>query len=154
MPPRRRAAPSASNLQAKHLHRSRQEHASENAQDYVEAIADLIAETGEARAIDLAKRLGISHVTVGRTIQRLQRDGLVTALPYRSIFLTPAGQRLAEVSRHRHQIVLAFLKHIGVPQAVAEADAEGLEHHVSEETLKAFQQLMKNLEPSAPTRRS
>lgn len=151
MPPRRRATPATSCPQADHLHRSRQEHASENAQDYVEAIADLIAETGEARAIDLAKRLGISHVTVGRTVQRLQRDGLVTALPYRSIFLTPAGKRLAEFSRHRHQVVLAFLKHLGVPDAVAEADAEGLEHHVSEETLKAFQRLMKSVEPMAPT---
>ncbi len=57
-------------------------------------IAELIAEAGEARAIDLARRLGVTHVTVGRTIQRLQREGFVTAQPYRSIFLTAAGRRL------------------------------------------------------------
>lgn len=101
-------------------------------------IAELIATTGEARAIDLSRRLGVTHVTVGRTIQRLQRAGLVTAQPYRSIFLTDAGRKLAEESRRRHKIVLDFLKSFGVPEAVAQSDAEGIEHHVSNETLAAF----------------
>ncbi|HEX5176230.1 MAG TPA: MarR family transcriptional regulator, partial [Chthoniobacteraceae bacterium] len=65
--------------------RTRDQHAQETAQDYVELIAELIAGAGEARAIELARRLGVSHVTVGRTIQRLQREGFVTAQPYRSI---------------------------------------------------------------------
>ena len=122
--------------------RTRAEHSEETAQDYVELIAALIAETGEARAIDLSRRLGVTHVTVGRTIQRLQRDGLVTAQPYRSIFLTDAGRELAEKSRRRHEIVFAFLKKIGVPEAVAQSDAEGIEHHVSAETLAAFLKLL------------
>ena len=54
-------------------------------------IADLIAGTGEARVIDLARRLGVTHVTVARTIKRLQREGLVTSRPYRSIFSPSAG---------------------------------------------------------------
>lgn len=108
------------------------------AQDYVELIAALIAETGEARAIDMARRLGVTHVTVGRTIQRLQRDGLVTAQPYRSIFLTDAARNLAEKSRRRHEIVIEFLRSIGVPESVAQSDAEGIEHHVTEETPAAF----------------
>jgi DtxR family manganese transport transcriptional regulator len=117
---------------------TRKAHAQERAQDYAEAIADLIAETGEARVTDLARRLGISHVTAGRTIQRLQRDGFVTAQPYRSIFLTDAGKKLAEESQRRHRIVVDFLKALGVSEATALADAEGIEHHVSEETLDAF----------------
>jgi DtxR family manganese transport transcriptional regulator len=88
--------------------------------------------------IDLARRLGVTHVTVGRTIRRLQRDGLVTALPYRSIFLTDAGRKLSEESRRRHQIVVAFLQSLGIPAEVAHSDAEGIEHHVSKETLAAF----------------
>lgn len=118
--------------------RTREEHSQETAQDYVELIAELIAETGEARAIDLARRLGVTHVTVGRTIQRLQRDGFVTTQPYRSIFLTDAGRKLAEESRHRHEIVVDFLRSLGIPEAVAQSDAEGIEHHVSKETLAAF----------------
>jgi DtxR family manganese transport transcriptional regulator len=118
--------------------RTRQEHSEELAQDYVEMIAELIDTTGEARVIDLARRLGVTHVTVSRTLQRLRRDGLVTSLPYRSIFLTSAGRRLSEESRHRHEVVVEFLQSLGVPETAAQSDAEGIEHHVSRETLDAF----------------
>ena len=119
--------------------RTRQEHSEETAQDYVEMIAELIDTMGEARVIDLARRLGVTHVTVSRTLQRLRRNGLITSLPYRSIFLTAAGKRLSEESRHRHEVVVEFLQSIGVPDAVAHSDAEGIEHHVSRETLTAFE---------------
>jgi DtxR family manganese transport transcriptional regulator len=111
----------------------------ETAQDYAEAIADLAAIHGEARAVDLARRLGVSHVTVIRTVSRLRRDGYVSARPYRSIFLTDKGLRLADESRRRHEIVVAFLRALGVPEATAQTDAEGIEHHVSPETLAAFE---------------
>ena len=124
---------------ARNPRRTRQEHSQETAQDYVEMIAELIDTVGEARVIDLARRLGVTHVTVGRTLQRLRRDGLVTFLPYRSIFLTAAGRRLAEETRHRHEVVVEFLQSLGVSAAVANSDAEGIEHHVSRETLEAFE---------------
>lgn len=125
-------------LPHRHPRRTREEHSHEIAQDYVEIIAELIAATGEARVIDVARRLGVTHVTVARTIQRLQRDGLVTSLPYRSIFLTSSGSKLSEESRTRHEIVVEFLVSLGVPALVAQSDAEGIEHHVSAETLRAF----------------
>jgi Iron dependent repressor, N-terminal DNA binding domain len=75
--------------------RTRRQHAQERAQDYVEGISDLIAAFGEARVTDLAKSLGVTHVTVIRTVERLQREGLVTTQPYRSIFLTEAARKLA-----------------------------------------------------------
>ena len=118
--------------------RTRQQHAQERAQDYVETIADLIASCGEARATDLAKSLGVTHVTVIRTVERLQREGWVTTQPYRSIFLTEAGRRLAAKAKARHQTVIAFLEALGVSPSVARADAEGIEHHVSRETLGAL----------------
>jgi DtxR family manganese transport transcriptional regulator len=124
--------------QAENLSQTRREHASEIAEDYVEAIADLIAEMGEARVVDLAKRLGVTHVTVNRTIIRLQKGGFVTAQPYRAIFLTDKGRKLAAACKTRHQSVVAFLRSIGVSERVAEMDAEGIEHHVSPETLAAF----------------
>jgi len=124
---------------ARNPRRTRQEHSQETAQDYAEMIAELIDTTGEARVIDLARRLGVTHVTVSRTLQRLRRDGLVTFQPYRSIFLTAAGRRLAEEARHRHEVVVEFLQSLGVPSPVANSDAEGIEHHVSRETLEAFE---------------
>jgi DtxR family manganese transport transcriptional regulator len=117
-------------------------HAQERAQDYVEAIADLIAERGEARATDIAKSLGVTHVTVIRTVQRLQREGLATSQPYRSIFLTDAGRKLAAKAKARHEKVVAFLMALGVSSATARVDAEGIEHHVSPETLAAFEKFL------------
>ena len=121
-----------------HGARTRQDHALELAQDYVELISDLIERHGEARVVDLARRLGVTHVTVNRAIRRLQRGGLVAAEPYRAIFLTPAGRRLARESRARHDLVVRFLVAVGVSPGVAELDAEGIEHHVSRETMRAF----------------
>jgi len=133
-PPAARSA----ELQAAALRRTRREHSTETAEDYAEAIAELSATVGEARAVDLARRLGVSHVTVIRTVGRLQRDGYVRTQPYRAIFLTDKGKQLAEASRRRHDIVVEFLRRLGVPEAMAQADAEGIEHHVSSETLAAF----------------
>ena len=118
--------------------RIRRAHQSEVAEDYVEMISDLIAETGEARTVDLAARFGVTSPTVNAIIRRLQREDLVETRPYRSIFLTEAGKALAESSRERHRIVRDFLVTIGVPGDIAEEDAEGVEHHVSEETLAVF----------------
>jgi DtxR family manganese transport transcriptional regulator len=122
--------------------RARRDRAQELAQDYVELIAELIERTGEARAIDVARHLGVSHVTVNRAVQRLRKGGLVTTEPYRSIFLTPAGRRLARETRERHDLVVRVLAALGVPLSVAESDAEGIEHHVSRETLRAFRRFL------------
>ena len=107
-------------------------------EDYVELIADLLATGGEARPTDVARRLGVSHATAIKTISRLKREGLATGLPYRGVFLTDAGHALAERTRARHRTVVDVLVSLGVPTEVAEADAEGIEHHVSQATLKAF----------------
>jgi DtxR family manganese transport transcriptional regulator len=111
-------------------------------EDYVELIADLIDNGGEARAVDIAERLGVSHATVVKTITRLQQSGLVTSRPYRAIFLTDQGRRIADQSRQRHEIVLSFLRTIGVSDETAHADAEGMEHHCSSETLAAFERII------------
>ena len=125
--------------QAETFRRSRRDRAAETAQDYAEAIADLTAAQGEARVVDLARRLGVTHVTVNRTLARLKRAGYVNTRPYRAIFLTDAGQKLAAESKLRHETVVAFLQSLGISKKVALMDAEGIEHHVSPETLAAFE---------------
>ncbi|MSU35686.1 MAG: manganese-binding transcriptional regulator MntR [Pedosphaera sp.] len=139
-----------SDLQAASLKQTRQEHANELAEDYVEAIADLGASQREARVVDLARRLGVTHVTVNRTVARLQQAGFVTSQPYRAIFLTEQGQKLAAQCKQRHEIVVAFLRSLGISERVAEIDAEGIEHHVSPETLAAFKRFLKSPRPRAP----
>ena len=124
--------------------RIRKAHQSEVAEDYVEMIADLIERTGEARSVDLASMFGVTAPTVNATVQRLQKEGLVISRPYRSIFLTPEGQELAKYCKERHRVVRDFLIAIGVDREVAEQDAEGVEHHVSQVTLKRFEEFVTN----------
>jgi DtxR family manganese transport transcriptional regulator len=107
-------------------------------EDYVELIADLHAAHGEARATEVAKRLGVTHPTALKHITRLKREGLATSRPYRGVFLTDAGLALAERVRARHRLIVDLLRAVGVPAEAAEADAEGMEHFASEATLEAF----------------
>jgi DtxR family transcriptional regulator, manganese transport regulator len=138
-----RPPPAGGRRQAENLSQTRREHAHEIAEDYVEAIADLIAESGAARVVDLAQRLGVTHVTVNRTIARLQKAGHVTARPYRAILLTRQGRDLAVACKRRHETVALFLRSLGISDRVAERDAEGIEHHVSPETLAAFERRLR-----------
>lgn len=127
----------------------RKAHETELIEDYVELIADLIDATGEARAVDIAHRMGVRQATVTAMVRRLQARGLATSEPYRAIFLTEAGWTLANESRARHAVVLRFLLAIGVPEAVAFHDAEGIEHHVSATTLKVLEDWMRRRETNA-----
>lgn len=120
--------------------RTRRDHASETAEDYVEAIAQITADAEVCRVRELARWFGVSHVTVTRIIQRLQQEDLVRTAPYRPIELTPEGERLAAKSRQRHEIVFSFLMALGLDERTAAVDAEGIEHHVSPATLARFQE--------------
>lgn len=137
--PKNRRSPAE---QAAAFNHVRLAHQTEVAEDYVELVDDLIQEKGEARAVDLAECLGVSAATVNKTVKRLQREGYLNAQPYRSIFLTEQGKAMAEASRKRHQLVYDFLRTLGVSEKTAELDAEGVEHHVSEETLSCFKRLI------------
>src|SRR6202163_4061012 len=130
-------------IQARRFGKARSAQSTALLEDYVELIADLLASEGEARPTDIARRLGVSHATAIKTIARLKRAGLATARPYRGVFLTEKGHALAGRVRVRHRLVVDLLCALGVPTESAEADAEGIEHHVSEITLKAFAQFLK-----------
>ena len=138
----RRTEVGSADEQARNHHSTRSAHETETAQDYVEGIADLIDEQGEARSVELARRMGVSHVTVIKTVARLQRRGLVKTKPYRAISLTPQGREMAKDSRHRHQLTVAFLVALGVSTETARRDAEGIEHHLSAETVGAFERYL------------
>ncbi|MFQ3488466.1 manganese-binding transcriptional regulator MntR [Enterobacter asburiae] len=127
----------------------REAHRRELIDDYVELISDLIREVGEARQVDLAARLGVSQPTVAKMLKRLASVGLIEMIPWRGVFLTPEGEKLAQESRERHQLVENFLLVLGVSPEIARRDAEGMEHHVSEETLVKFREFTLKYGPSA-----
>ena len=125
----------------------RNAHKTENTEDYLELIAELLNNKGEARIVDIASKMGIAQATANKTIQRLHQQGYITREPYRSIFLTIKGQKIASKSKKRHHTVLKFLLNLEIDKKTAAADAEGIEHHVSEKTLKKmekFNTLKKN----------
>ena len=124
---------------ADHHSKTRRDHASETAEDYVEAIQDLLQARTRCRVTDLAVEMGVSHVTVTRILSRLVREGLVRKEPYGPVTLTPRGARLARRARERHELVRQFLVSIGVPTPDADRDAEGMEHHLSPRTLACME---------------
>ncbi len=124
--------------QARRFGKARSAQSTALLEDYVELISDLLGEGGEARPTDIARRIGVSHPTAIKSISRLKREGLAVAKPYRGVFLTEAGEQLAERVRARHRLVVDLLIAVGVPSEAAEQDAEGIEHHVSDTTLRAF----------------
>ncbi len=130
---RRRESPSA-----EHHRVRRKQHESEAAQDYCEAIAELRDAGGEARVGRIAERFGLSHVTVSRVVRRLASEGFVVAQPRKPLGLTPRGRALASEARRRHDLVIDFLRALGVDARTAALDAEGIEHHVSPATLRAM----------------
>lgn len=125
-------------VRAGHFQAVREAHRNELAEDYVELIAELTQSLGEARPVDLAARMGVTAPTVAKALDRLTRDGLVARARYRSVFLTAEGAALAEACRLRHEIVVRFLVKLGLDPETAEQDAEGIEHHVSQQTLNLF----------------
>ena len=124
--------------QVESFRQTRSNRRTELVEDYVELISDLIDHDGEARQVDIAQRLGVAQPTVAKMLKRLSADGLIQQRPYRGVFLTAEGKDLAHRSRERHQIVESFLCALGISPEIARIDAEGIEHHVSAETLDAF----------------
>ncbi|OUV88158.1 MAG: transcriptional regulator [Pelagibacteraceae bacterium TMED136] len=104
-------------------------------EDYVEAINEINFNKGFVKNVDLCKYFGVSNATVCKNIKRLIKEELVESEKYRSIFLTKAGKILAEKSNTRHEVLYKFLTKLGVPNRIAEIDSEGMEHHISTETL-------------------
>ena len=122
---------------------TRTRHASETAEDYVEAVLDIIEEKNECRVLDLAKYFNVSHVTVSKIVKRLDDEKLLNSNPYQPVELTGIGLKLAKRVKKRHQIVLAFLLKLGVDKVNAQIDSEGIEHHVSTSTLNAMKKFLK-----------
>ena len=105
-------------------------------------MVDLADPEGGCRVVDLAEHFGVSHVTVIRILKRLESEGLVVRRPYQPVRLTDEGRKLAEASAERHRVVFAFLRKLGVNATTAAVDAEGIEHHLSEPTLKAMRKFL------------
>lgn len=106
-------------------------------EDYLEQIHHLIEEKGYARVVDVAKNLGLAQASVTNMIQRLDADGLVHYEKYRGVILTDEGEAIARAIIRRHEKLTNFLELFGLDEATIYEDVEGMEHHISPETLAA-----------------
>ncbi|WP_372840937.1 manganese-binding transcriptional regulator MntR [Phaeovulum sp.] len=141
---------SESAAQADRFNQARTAKAMTLLEDYTEMIDDLVQAHGEARITEIAQLMGVTHPTAAKAVARLKREGLAVSRPYRGVFLTEAGSAMAAKVRARHRIVVDVLLALGVPAEAAETDAEGMEHHVSETTLAAFEAFLRSKGQSRP----
>lgn len=115
------------------------------AEDYLERISALIKTKGYARVVDIAAELKISQASVTTMVQRLDADGLVKYEKYRGMVLTSAGEFVAARIAHRHELLTQLLRFFELPEDVIFRDVEGMEHHISSETLDALERLTRHL---------
>lgn len=135
-----------------------------SAEDYLERIHELIETKGYARVSDIAALLSLTRPTVSIMVQRLSRDGYLTYEKYRGLTLTALGAEVARRIQTRHVLLTEFLGMLGLDRAVVSRDVEGIEHHVSQETLERLEVLVEHwkrqparlraaLAPKAPVKR-
>lgn len=122
--------------------KTRRDHSDETLEDVTELIfrlsgasADSPAEEVQVRTAKLVEALGVSQPTVTKMLNRLEREGVVHIHRRQFVHLTDEGLDIARRSAERHCLVVAFLRSLGVSDVTAELDAEGIEHHLSPETM-------------------
>jgi DtxR family manganese transport transcriptional regulator len=131
-------------------HKTRGDHASETSEDYAEAILRLAGRgtdhscecAPKAKTADIARHFQVAQPTVTKILHRLEAEGLVCVHRRKYVHLTQGGHDLASHSLRRHQTVVKFLVRLGVGEAQAQLDTEGMEHHISDESLDAFERFL------------
>ncbi len=120
---------------------------SESLENYLEAIC---VKGGEhVKSIDLAKHLNVSRASVNRAINTLIDEGLVEKKPYGDISLTEAGKRVSQKVFWKHKLLRRFLiDFIGVAPDLANEEACGMEHTISDETAEKIEAFMATIEKS------
>ncbi len=114
----------------------------ENVEDYLERIHELIEAKGYARVVEIAEALGLAQASVTQMVQKLDDRGYVVYEKYRGLTLTPEGERLARTIKRRHRVLTNFFELLGVDHEAATKDIEGIEHHLSQSTLNRIEDLV------------
>jgi DtxR family transcriptional regulator, Mn-dependent transcriptional regulator len=112
-------------------------------QDYLKAIYQLGGERAGVPTSALSERLGVSPASVSGMLKRLDEQGLVAHTRYQGARLTEAGARKAvEMIRHHRLLELYLAKVIGLDPDKVHAEADALEHVISEELESRLDELL------------
>ncbi|MBO8163164.1 MAG: transcriptional regulator MntR [Brevibacillus sp.] len=112
-------------------------------EDYLERIYSLIEEKGYARVSDIAEALEVHPSSVTKMVQKLDKDQYLVYEKYRGLVLTPKGKKIGKRLVDRHTLLEEFLRLIGVDEEHIFADVEGIEHHLSRESITCIGYLVK-----------
>lgn len=115
-------------------------------EDHIEQIYLLIENKGYARVSDIADALSVLPSSVTKMVQKLDKDGYLVYEKYRGLTLTVKGQKLGKRLVQRHELLEQFLKLIGVDESVIYEDVEGIEHHLSWNSIDRIADLVQLLE--------
>ena len=115
---------------------------SQNVEDYLERIYELIELKGYARVSDIATALNLSRPSVSIMVQRLDRLGFVSYEKYRGLTLTAKGLDVARRIQRRHVILTEFFTLLELDRNVIARDVEGIEHHLSSESLEKLERIV------------
>ena len=119
---------------------------SQSAEDYLERIHELIEEKGYARVVDIASSLDVKQASVTSMVQKLGELGYINYEKYRGLILTDKGREVALRIQRRHETLSRFFSLLGLDSKTQQADIEGIEHHLSPETLNCFADLAQYFE--------
>ncbi|MVP00182.1 MULTISPECIES: transcriptional regulator MntR [Paenibacillus] len=111
-------------------------------EDYLERIYKLIDEKGYARVSDIAEGLEVHPSSVTKMIQKLDKDKYLVYEKYRGLILTPKGKKMGKRLVDRHALLEEFLTVIGVQEANIYGDVEGIEHHLSWDSMTCIETLI------------
>ena len=114
---------------------------SQSAEDYLERIHELIESKGNAHVADIAQSLNVGQPSVTSMVQKLADDGYLRYEKYRSLTLTDAGRAVAERIRNRHAVLASFFTLFDLDDDTQARDIEGIEHHLSSDTLNTLANL-------------
>ena len=114
-------------------------------EDYLERTVEILHEKGYVRVSDIAERLKVKPASVTKMLQKLEHDGYITREPYRGFTVTALGQKIALDVHKRHKILQEFFMMLDISPAIIEKDIDGLEHHLSNQTLEALEKFIKTL---------
>ena len=114
---------------------------SQSAEDYLERIHELIESKGNAHVADIAQSLNVGQPSVTSMVQKLADEGYLRYEKYRSLTLTDAGRAVAERIRDRHVVLASFFTLFDLDDDTQARDIEGIEHHLSSDTLNTLADL-------------
>ncbi|WOV93889.1 MAG: iron dependent repressor, metal binding and dimerization domain protein [Candidatus Nitrosoabyssus spongiisocia] len=126
----------------KEAHHTQRKGFSTRVEDYLEVISELVEMKGYATTLDISRYMSVRPPSVTNMLKKLDNLDYLEYEKYHGIHLTKKGIQLAEAIRLKHSILLEFFEILGVNHKTANNNAEGIEHHLDEQTIRRLRKFL------------